>query len=139
MLVVRDIPPSDIPCGVARVYPRQQGNLNYQHPELTLGSICIQRLPAHHPRTVRRISTYIYEGRQPARGNAGQTALYGDMPYEMSLASGPVGTPAIYDPEQDLRSPYPLHIEGSSNCQWFDNPYINRDTPKRTRLRGWFE
>jgi hypothetical protein len=28
----------------------------------------------------------------------GQTALYGDMPFGMSLASGPVGTPAIYDP-----------------------------------------
>ncbi|KAL0064280.1 hypothetical protein AAF712_008724 [Marasmius tenuissimus] len=28
----------------------------------------------------------------------GQTALYGDMPYGMSLASGPVGTPSIYDP-----------------------------------------
>ncbi|KAG5715587.1 Galactose oxidase [Termitomyces sp. T112] len=29
----------------------------------------------------------------------GETANYGDMPYGMSLASGPVGTPAIYDPE----------------------------------------
>ncbi|KAG6915316.1 hypothetical protein DXG01_012177, partial [Tephrocybe rancida] len=28
----------------------------------------------------------------------GQTLLYGDMPFGMSLASGPVGTPAIYDP-----------------------------------------
>lgn len=28
----------------------------------------------------------------------GQTALYGDMPFGMSLASGPVGTPAIYNP-----------------------------------------
>ncbi|GLB41295.1 putative glyoxal oxidase [Lyophyllum shimeji] len=28
----------------------------------------------------------------------GQTASYGDMPFGMSLASGPVGTPAIYDP-----------------------------------------
>lgn len=28
----------------------------------------------------------------------GQTALYANMPYGMSLASGPVGTPAIYDP-----------------------------------------
>lgn len=27
------------------------------------------------------------------------TPLYGDMPYGMSLASGPVGQPAIYDPE----------------------------------------
>jgi len=27
-----------------------------------------------------------------------ETPLYGDMPYGMSLASGPVGTPAIYDP-----------------------------------------
>ncbi|KAK7062638.1 hypothetical protein VNI00_000126 [Paramarasmius palmivorus] len=29
----------------------------------------------------------------------GETFLYGDMPFGMSLASGPVGTPAIYDPE----------------------------------------
>ncbi|KAG6853602.1 hypothetical protein C0991_002925 [Blastosporella zonata] len=29
----------------------------------------------------------------------GETANYGDMLYGMSLASGPVGTPAIYDPE----------------------------------------
>lgn len=29
----------------------------------------------------------------------GQTPLYGNMPYGMSLASGPVGTPAIYDPD----------------------------------------
>ncbi|KAH0585454.1 hypothetical protein H2248_008694 [Termitomyces sp. 'cryptogamus'] len=29
----------------------------------------------------------------------GETANYGDMPYGMSLASGPVGAPAIYDPE----------------------------------------
>lgn len=28
----------------------------------------------------------------------GETKLYGDMPYGMSLASGPVGTPALYDP-----------------------------------------
>ncbi|KAG5647816.1 hypothetical protein DXG03_007739 [Asterophora parasitica] len=28
----------------------------------------------------------------------GQTPTYGQMPYGMSLASGPVGTPAIYDP-----------------------------------------
>lgn len=28
-----------------------------------------------------------------------QTPLYGDMPYGMSLASGPVGQPAIYDPK----------------------------------------
>ncbi|KAG6828102.1 hypothetical protein H0H92_009187 [Tricholoma furcatifolium] len=28
----------------------------------------------------------------------GQTALESDMPYGMSLASGPVGTPALYDP-----------------------------------------
>ncbi|KAG7095082.1 hypothetical protein E1B28_005870 [Marasmius oreades] len=30
--------------------------------------------------------------------HTGQTALYGDMPFGMSLASGPVGTPALYDP-----------------------------------------
>ncbi|KAG6896649.1 hypothetical protein C0992_006847 [Termitomyces sp. T32_za158] len=29
----------------------------------------------------------------------GETKIYGDMPYGMSLASGPTGTPAIYDPE----------------------------------------
>ncbi|KAG6883920.1 hypothetical protein C0993_002835 [Termitomyces sp. T159_Od127] len=29
----------------------------------------------------------------------GETETYGNMPYGMSLASGPVGTPAIYDPE----------------------------------------
>lgn len=29
----------------------------------------------------------------------GETTTYGNMPYGMSLASGPVGTPAIYDPE----------------------------------------
>ncbi|KAG6831349.1 hypothetical protein H0H87_005494 [Tephrocybe sp. NHM501043] len=28
----------------------------------------------------------------------GETELYGDMPFGMSLASGPVGTPALYDP-----------------------------------------
>ncbi|KAJ7703199.1 glyoxal oxidase N-terminus-domain-containing protein [Mycena rosella] len=28
----------------------------------------------------------------------GQTANFADMPFDMSLASGPVGTPAIYDP-----------------------------------------
>ncbi|KAG6810339.1 hypothetical protein H0H92_012345 [Tricholoma furcatifolium] len=28
----------------------------------------------------------------------GQTASYADMPFGMSLASGPIGTPAIYDP-----------------------------------------
>lgn len=28
----------------------------------------------------------------------GETALYGDMPFGQSLAAGPVGTPAIYDP-----------------------------------------
>ncbi|KAJ7595207.1 copper radical oxidase [Mycena floridula] len=30
--------------------------------------------------------------------NTGQTLSYSDMPYGMSLAAGPVGTPAIYDP-----------------------------------------
>ncbi|OCH89155.1 DUF1929-domain-containing protein [Obba rivulosa] len=30
--------------------------------------------------------------------NTPQTPLYGDMPFGMSLASGPVGTPAIYNP-----------------------------------------
>ncbi|KAG6816718.1 hypothetical protein H0H87_003578 [Tephrocybe sp. NHM501043] len=30
--------------------------------------------------------------------NTGETALEGDMPFGVSLASGPVGTPAIYDP-----------------------------------------
>ncbi|PBK71302.1 copper radical oxidase variant A [Armillaria solidipes] len=30
-----------------------------------------------------------------------QTTSYSDMPYGMSLASGPVGTPALYDPEAD--------------------------------------
>ncbi|KAG7088918.1 hypothetical protein E1B28_012862 [Marasmius oreades] len=34
--------------------------------------------------------------------HTGQTPLYGDMPYGMSLASGPVGTPAIYDPDAQL-------------------------------------
>ncbi|KAJ7097790.1 DUF1929-domain-containing protein [Mycena belliarum] len=29
----------------------------------------------------------------------GQTSNFADMPFDMSLASGPVGTPAIYDPE----------------------------------------
>lgn len=29
----------------------------------------------------------------------GQTANFADMPFAMSLASGPVGTPAIYDPD----------------------------------------
>ncbi|KAJ7069891.1 glyoxal oxidase [Mycena amicta] len=29
----------------------------------------------------------------------GQTSSYADMPFGMSLASGPVGTPAIYDPD----------------------------------------
>ncbi|KAJ7247167.1 glyoxal oxidase N-terminus-domain-containing protein [Mycena haematopus] len=29
----------------------------------------------------------------------GQTTNFGDMPFGMSLASGPVGTPAIYDPD----------------------------------------
>ncbi|KAJ6597039.1 DUF1929-domain-containing protein [Mycena vulgaris] len=29
----------------------------------------------------------------------GQTSNFNDMPFDMSLASGPVGTPAIYDPE----------------------------------------
>lgn len=31
----------------------------------------------------------------------GQVALYGDMPFGMSLAADPVGTPAIYDPKAD--------------------------------------
>ncbi|KAF9261122.1 DUF1929-domain-containing protein [Marasmius fiardii PR-910] len=30
--------------------------------------------------------------------HTGQTSSYADMPFGMSLASGPVGTPAIYDP-----------------------------------------
>ncbi|KAG2363190.1 glyoxal oxidase N-terminus-domain-containing protein [Suillus spraguei] len=34
----------------------------------------------------------------------GQTALYGDMPYGESLASGPVGTPAIYNPNMPAGS-----------------------------------
>ncbi|KAJ7758521.1 glyoxal oxidase [Mycena maculata] len=29
----------------------------------------------------------------------GETANFADMPFDMSLASGPVGTPAIYDPD----------------------------------------
>ncbi|ESK91597.1 glyoxal oxidase [Moniliophthora roreri MCA 2997] len=31
----------------------------------------------------------------------GQTKLYGDMPYGMSLASGPAETPAVYDPNAE--------------------------------------
>ncbi|KAJ7645473.1 DUF1929-domain-containing protein [Mycena polygramma] len=34
----------------------------------------------------------------------GQTPNAGDMPFGMSLASGPVGTPAIYDPDAPLGS-----------------------------------
>lgn len=41
-------------------------------------------------------------GRNGTAGYAektGQTPLYGNMPFGMSLASGPVGTPSIYDPD----------------------------------------
>ncbi|KAG5642480.1 hypothetical protein DXG03_002730 [Asterophora parasitica] len=45
----------------------------------------------------------------------GQTALYGDMPFGMSLASGPVGTPAIYDPNAPKGSRWSNAGLGTSN------------------------
>ena len=44
-----------------------------------------------------------------------QTPLYGDMPYGMSLASGPVGTPAIYNPNMPAGSRWSNAGLGTSN------------------------
>ncbi|KAG5643432.1 hypothetical protein DXG03_000940 [Asterophora parasitica] len=45
----------------------------------------------------------------------GQTANYGDMPFGMSLASGPIGTPAIYDPNAPKGSRWSNAGLGTSN------------------------
>jgi hypothetical protein len=45
----------------------------------------------------------------------GETADYGDMPFGMSLASGPVGTPAIYDPNAPAGSRWSRAGLGTSN------------------------
>jgi FlaG/FlaF family flagellin (archaellin) len=45
----------------------------------------------------------------------GQTALYGDMPYGESLASGPVETPAIYNPNLPAGSRWSNAGLGSTN------------------------